>query len=112
MRAANGFLAATLALVLLFGGIFHASVAHDHGEAAHASHSHQEESPQWASLHSSLRHEDKKDLLFLVLIALGMLALAPLAVPPRLEAAPAPVLRALYVVEESRRGIAAYRRFG
>ena len=112
MRVLHACWVAVLICTLLSGGVFHASIVHDHGEPSHATHSHQEESPQWATLHSSLRHEDKKDLLFLALIILGFLALAPRRFAlPQLEVAVARAPRPQHMLEELRRGVAAYRRF-
>lgn len=106
MRAAGIFIAVGLISVLLLGAPAHAVVPHDHG-----GHTHAEESPQWNALHGALRHEDKKDLLFLALIALGMLFLASRPLQPVFLLEPLRLARVL-VPEEVRRGIVAYRRFG
>jgi hypothetical protein len=105
MRALSMLVAVGVAGALLLGAPAHAVVPHEHG-----GHTHTEESPQWSALHEALRHEEKQNLL-LVVIALGALALAPhplqLLLPlRRLRLCPA------LAPEELRRGTAAYRRFG
>lgn len=107
MRAASMLLVVVIATALLSGGALHIAIPHDHG-----GHTHAEESPQWSALHASLRHEDKKDLLLLWLIALGMFALAPQRLLVRFEVLDQAMPGIPFLLEELRRGIALYRRFG
>ncbi len=126
-RAAQTQLTVILALViisaLVFGGVMHSIIPHNH--SAHITHESGEsdkESPVWVSLHSALRHEDKK-LLFVLLILLSF-ALAQVV---RIRAAHFPplyrgcayasmafTLRPLHFSTGRwiTRGISPYRRFG
>jgi hypothetical protein len=105
MRVLGIFVVVSVAGALLLGAPAHAVVPHEHG-----GHTHAEESPQWSALHGALRHEEKKDLLFAALIALGVLFLAPRFLQPVLLPRPLLLCPAL-APEELRRGTAAYRRF-
>ncbi len=91
-----------LTLSLLFGNPAHALIAHDHG------HAHGAESTMWQTLHSSLRHEDKKILPVSVsLMMLGIVLIASATIIPTRRNHPVDgALRAL------RRGIVPYRKFG
>jgi len=100
-----------LVLVLIGGGLSHATVPHSHG------HTHEEgESAIWAALHSSLRHEDKKFLFMLVeatlLFVLTTIAVSVLHRTSRLRrtsSAEEDDMRACYAL---RSGIYRYRAFG
>ncbi len=91
-----------LSVALVIGNPVHAIVEHEHG------HSHGAESSMWQTLHSSLRHDDKKiipvyDLLSIVGIAL---CISALVVPARRIRPVDSRLQSL------RRGIVPYRKFG
>jgi hypothetical protein len=109
MRRAMAIVALVVAAGLISGGLLHAGISHEHGHS-HGGHTHAEESPQWGVLHDAVRHEDEKDLLLLLAIALGAavrvlrLLLVPLGVPVPPDKQ--------FLLEELRRGIAPYRKFG
>lgn len=108
---ARGFLALCISLALLGGGLAHASVAHDHGHSHGA-----EESSVWTSLHSSLRHEDKK-MLFMLVETASLATLAVLLVSGARQlslkhACARASIRDPYARDALRRGIYRYRVFG
>lgn len=105
----TGLFAVILVAAVSGGGLAHSLVPHDHGE-----HGTQSESSVWTSLHSSLRHEQKKflfDIAFLLANFLTTLALIQLAARfapyARAEEAHDPMRGILL-----RTGVLAYRRFG
>lgn len=90
---------------LLFGGLTHALVAHEHGDHHGA---HDGGSVIWQSLHASLRHEDKKALPFFYLLSIvGIVGLVTYSFVPR---------RRTHIVDSAldalRRGILPHRMFG
>ncbi len=93
-----------LALTLALGNPAHALISHEHG-----SHHHEGESVVWQSLHSALRHEDKKMLpVFDTLAILGSVTLVVLALIRKREYVP--VFYSLH--DALRRGILPHRKFG
>ncbi len=101
MRVLTVLAAAFLLIALVNGAIVHALVPHSHAHSSEIA---------WAQLHDSLRHEDKKAILFaLALSLIGSVSLLVLSHVAR-GALHVPVIddrfRALS------RGIYAYRRFG
>ena len=110
------FLAIAVIGALMFGGVLHSVIPHTHGYAEDDhQHEQNEESALWTSLHSALRHEDKKSLLLVIaMLNTGLFAILVIAQVPQ---------SAISVLQNARihdplfgeyltRGIAKYRRFG
>lgn len=115
MRASYAFLASVIAVMVISGGLLHAAIPHNDGD----NHGTQPESAIWQSLHSALKHDDKKALYIALevfeLIILTTLSL--LALSTRFNARWRAVLaRAIHHDssrgEPLRRGIFRYRAFG
>lgn len=85
--------------LFLFGGLSHALIAHDHGDTPG-------EHAIWQSLHSAVHHE-KQPLVVTTVIAL---AISVLVASHFIRL----ISRLLYLreVQQLRRGIHKYRRFG
>lgn len=73
--ALSAMLCAALLVAFSTGPLLHSAIPHTHHAHAHATHTHpgeadrsESESVVWTSLHSALRHEDKKVLLAILLL--------------------------------------------
>lgn len=107
----RSLLVLVLLAALLGGGLSHSLVPHQH------SHSHTEgETTIWTTLHSSLRHEDKKLLVSLVegavlLVVASVISTLAILVSRRVRTVRADLLD-MRERDALRKGIFRYRAFG
>jgi hypothetical protein len=114
-RAMAIVLTFVLTITICFGGFLHAAIPHNDGD----NHGQSGASPVWESLHSAIKHEDKKSIApsaeFLVLLVLVLLLgqRQRAFTRVRLQMRHRHVLRGMDPVSGLilRRGIAAYRAF-
>lgn len=107
----RGLIALVLISALLGGGVTHAAVSHEHGHFHSA-----EESSIWATLHTSLRHEDKSALFILsesfLLVSIAIIVASTVAVHTHKLVQLVAMRRDPYARDALRRGIYRYRVFG
>ncbi len=102
----NNAIALALVVAVTLGSPLHALIPHDHS-AGH-DHGDHKESIVWQSLHSSLRHEDKKAIpLF---DALAIVGVAFFVIRFRIPARSLEVVDS--ITDALRRGIMPHRKFG
>jgi hypothetical protein len=107
----RGLITLILISALLGGGVTHATVSHEHGHSHSA-----EESSIWATLHSSLRHEEKSALFVLsesfLLVAIAIIVASAAAAHTHKLVQLVATRRDPYARDALRRGIYRYRVFG
>lgn len=107
----RGLVTLILISALLGGGITHTTVSHEHGHAHSA-----EESSIWATLHSSLRHEEKSVFFVLsesfLLVAIAIIVASTAAAHTHTLVQLIAMRRDPYARDALRRGIYRYRVFG